>query len=113
MTTMTPTPTPHTALPSAALMHGVLPRWTPQAVLVGAAVVAVAIMAPLGFNLYGIGALTFLFNLVAITVMSRQGEGARRGTDRMVTTLVYGAFTLAMLPLISLVWTVLHRATRV
>jgi phosphate transport system permease protein len=109
MTTMTPVPTPHTALPSGALKHGVLPRWTPQAVLAGAAVAAIAIMSVAGFNLYGIGVLTFIFNLVAITVISRRVEGVRRGTDRMVTTLVYGAFTLAILPLISLVWTVLHR----
>jgi len=109
MTTATPTTTPDIALPSSSLMHAVLPRWTPQAVLVGAAVAAVAVMSVLGFNLYGIGALTFLLNLVAITVISRRVEGTRRGTDRMVTALVYGAFTLAMLPLISLVWTVLNR----
>jgi phosphate transport system permease protein len=109
MTTMTPTPTPHTALPSAALQHGVLARWTPQAVLAGAAATAIAIMSLANFNLYGIGALTFVINLIAITVISRRVEGVRRGTDRMVTTLVYGTFALAVLPLISLVWTVLHR----
>jgi phosphate transport system permease protein len=108
MTTTAPTSPPDTALPSASLMHGVLPRWTPQIVLLVSAAVAAAIMSARSFNLYGIGVLTFVFNLVAITVVSRRVEGSRRGTDRMVTTLVYGAFTLAMLPLISLVWTVLH-----
>jgi phosphate transport system permease protein len=104
----TTTSRPETALPPGSLMHGVLPRWAPQVVLVGSALVAVVVMSVLGFNLYGIGVLTFLVDLVAITVLSRRVEGARRGTDRMVTTLVYGAFTLAMLPLVSLVWTVLH-----
>jgi phosphate transport system permease protein len=108
MSTTTTTSTPDT-LPAGALTHGVLPRWTPQIVLVASALVAVAIMSVLGFNLYGIGILAFLVNLVAITVISRRVEGPRRGTDRMVTTLVYGAFTLAMLPLASLVWTVLNR----
>jgi phosphate transport system permease protein len=109
MSTLTPTSTPDTELPSAPLTHGVLPHRTPQIVLVASAIVAVAIMSFRSFNLYGIGVLTFLVNLVAITVISRRVEGPRRGTDRMVTTLVYGAFTLAMLPLISLVWTVLNR----
>jgi phosphate transport system permease protein len=109
MSTTTPTSTPDTALPAGALTHGVLPRWTPQIVLVASALVAVAIMSVLGFNLYGIGILAFLVNLVAIMVISRRVEGPRRGMDRMVTTLVYGAFTLAMLPLVSLVWTVLNR----
>jgi phosphate transport system permease protein len=108
MTTTTSTSPPETGLPSASLTHGVLPRWTPQIVLLSSAVVAVAVMSFLGFNLYGIGALTFIVNLVAITVISRRVEGPRRGTDRFVTTLVYGAFTLAMLPLISLVYTVVH-----
>jgi phosphate transport system permease protein len=108
MATMTPT-APDTSLPSAPLTHGVLPPRAPQIVLVASAIVAVAIMSLKGFNLYGIGVLTFLINLIAITVISRRVEGPRRGTDRMITTLVYGAFTLAMLPLISLIYTVLHR----
>ena len=103
------TPTPHTTQPSPPLTHGVLPRRTPEMVLVGSAVVSVAVMSFLGFNLYGIGALMFLLDIIAITLISRRVEGPRRGTDRMVTTLVYGAFALAMLPLISLVWTVLSK----
>jgi phosphate transport system permease protein len=109
MSTMTPTTRPETGLQPGTLTHGVLPRWTPQIVLVVSAIVAVAVMSAFSFNLYGIGLLTFVFNMIAITVISRRVEGSRRGTDRMVTTLVYGAFTLAMLPLISLVWTVLDR----
>jgi phosphate transport system permease protein len=108
MTTTTSTSPPETSLPAGVLTHGVLPRWTPQIVLVVSAILAIAIMSLASFNLYGIGVLWFVFNLVAITVVSRRVEGPRRGTDRMVTALVYGAFTLAMLPLISLVWTVLH-----
>jgi phosphate transport system permease protein len=96
-------------LPAAGLVSGILPRWTPLAVLGGSLVVAVAVLSLAGFNLYGIGALTFLLTLVVLTTLSRRVEGPRRGTDRMVTTLVYGAFGLAMLPLISLIYTVLHR----
>jgi phosphate transport system permease protein len=112
MTTTTPTTTRDTAPLSAALMHGVLPRWAPQAVFVGSAVVATAIMSLASFNLYGIAALTFVLDLIAITMVSRRVEGARKGTDRMVTSMVYGAFTLAMFPLISLVVTVLRRGEK-
>jgi phosphate transport system permease protein len=96
-------------LPAASLVSGILPRWTPLAVLGGSLAVSIAVLSLGGFNLYGIGALTFLLTLVVLTTLSRRVEGPRRGTDRMVTTLVYGAFGLAMLPLVSLVYTVLHR----
>jgi phosphate transport system permease protein len=92
-----------------SLVQGVLPSWAPLAVLVGSLVVATAAMSAYGYSLYGIGVIGFLLTLVVLTLLSRRVEGPRRGTDRMVTTLVYGAFALAMLPLASLVWTVLHR----
>ena len=94
---------------SGSLVHGVLPSWTPLAVLAGSFAVATAVMSAFGFSLYGIGVLGYLLTLVVLTALSRRVEGKRKGTDRMVTTLVYGTFGLAMLPLISLVWTVLHR----
>jgi phosphate transport system permease protein len=90
-------------------VHGVLPRWTPLAVLAGSFAVATLVMSAFEFSLYGIGVLGYLLTLVVLTVLSRRVEGKRKGTDRMVTTLVYGTFGLAMLPLISSVWTVLHR----
>jgi phosphate transport system permease protein len=106
---MTTTTERDTALPTTALVHGVLPRWTPAAVLASALAISVVIMSFAGFNLYGIAALTFVLTAISITLISRRVEGARKGTDRMVTTLVYGAFALAMFPLASLVWTVVHR----
>jgi phosphate transport system permease protein len=105
-TTSTP---PETAAPALHLTHGVLPRWAPVAVLGASLVVALAVMAPAGFNPYGIAALTFVLSALGITVLSRRVEGPRRGTDRLVTTLVYGAFGMAMFPLVSLVYTVLKR----
>ena len=43
---------------------------------------------------------------VANYVISLLVEGSRRATDRLVTTLVVAAFTVAMIPLVSLVYTV-------
>jgi len=110
MTTTLQPPTTERGRPlPGSLVHGVLPGWTPLAVLLGSFAVATAAMSASGYNLYGIGVLGFLLTLVVLTMLSRRVEGKRRGTDRMVTTLVYGAFGLAMFPLLSLVWTVLHR----
>jgi phosphate transport system permease protein len=100
---------PETSAPAVQLTHGVLPRWAPLAVLVASLVLALAVMSLAGFNPYGVAALTFLLSATGITVLSRRVEGSRRGTDRFVTSLVYGAFALAMFPLVSLVYTVLRR----
>ncbi len=60
-----------------------------------------------GYNLVGALFLgTVLFD-VAIYVISRLVEGRRKATDRLVTSLVMTAFILALLPLVSLIYTVL------
>ncbi|MGY1703006.1 phosphate ABC transporter permease PstA [Geodermatophilus sp. SYSU D00697] len=57
-------------------------------------------------------ALTVIYGAVLGTLLvwlvSRQVEGRRKGTDRLVTALVTTAFAIAMVPLVSLVWTVLE-----
>ena len=89
------------------LTHGVLPRYASIAVLAGSVVLATLVMLPFSLNLYGIAFLAFVFNLIGITVTSRVVEGGRKSVDRLVTALVYSAFALAMVPLVSLIWTVL------
>jgi phosphate transport system permease protein len=49
---------------------------------------------------------TVLFD-VLIVVVSRIVEGGRKAIDRLVTSLVITAFVIAVLPLVSLLWTVL------
>src|SRR5262245_10596532 len=44
---------------------------------------------------------------VALVVISRMVEGGRAAKDRLATTLMYSAFVLALIPLISLLWTVI------
>jgi phosphate transport system permease protein len=59
------------------------------------------------FNLIGALVLgTVLFDIL-MYVISRLVEGARKATDRLVTSLVSSAFILALLPLISLLYTVI------
>jgi phosphate transport system permease protein len=44
-----------------------------------------------------------------VVLVSRLREGSRKAVDRLVTCLVYGAFLLAMVPLVSLVWEVVSQ----
>jgi len=96
------------------LTGGTLPRGTAWMVLVGGWVIAGAFFGLLWaagitttFSL--VGAVFFgtvLFDIV-LYVISRIVEGSRRALDRLVTSLVSTAFIIALLPLVSLVWTVI------
>jgi phosphate transport system permease protein len=86
-----------------------LPRWTAVGTFVAAAVVAVLLglvtaLNPVSFVLY-----TAVLGTVALWALARTVEGARKAKDRLVTCLVYGAFGLTMIPLLSLVWEVVRR----
>jgi len=103
--------TPTTGIVNS-LTTGRLPKWAPWAILGGSWVVMSAIVA---FGAAGSGgefnialALvlgTVLFN-VAIFVIALLVEGFRQAKDRLVTSLVATAFILALIPLISLLYTV-------
>ncbi len=45
----------------------------------------------------------------ASTLAAQSGSGLRKAKDRLATTLVYGSFLLALVPLAWLLWTVLSR----
>lgn len=94
------------------LTTGRLPRWAPWALLAGSwAVTGVALAlfsAATGgeFNLIlTIVIGTLLFD-VLIFVISYLVEGGRQARNRLVTSLVSTAFIIALLPLVSLVLTV-------
>lgn len=94
---------------------GRLPRGSGWLTLAGSWLVVGAVFAVIGvadphvgFNpvrviFFG----TVLFD-VLLFVLSLLVEGKRRATDRLVTSLVTTAFVLALLPLVSLLWTVLQ-----
>ncbi|SDS31000.1 phosphate ABC transporter permease PstA [Agrococcus carbonis] len=94
------------------LTAGQLPSWSPWALLgicvaVGAAVAGlIAGASDSDFSLVLVGIIGYVLYLVAITVVSQLIEGGRKAADRLVTGLVVGAFVLALVPLISLVLTV-------
>ncbi|CAN5573970.1 phosphate ABC transporter permease PstA [soil metagenome] len=114
---MTITTAPPTAplAPSPApkgLTNGRLPRWAAWSILGGSAAVSlsffamVAVASGSALNLAGFAIVTVLAYLVLITVISSVVEGRRKGVDRLVTGVVTSAFLLAMVPLVSVAWTV-------
>ncbi|MEO3750697.1 phosphate ABC transporter permease PstA [Streptomyces sp. B6B3] len=90
------------------LTHGSLPRRAAPATLLVVVALAVA-----GFLAGLAPALCAVFAAVGYTVVvyawSRRVEGPRKATDRLVTAVVTSAFLLALLPLVSVVLTVLER----
>ncbi|MEJ3403787.1 phosphate ABC transporter permease PstA [Rathayibacter sp. YIM 133350] len=99
---------------SNAFTAGKLPRGTTWMVLVASWAIFGAVFAVLAasgatkdFNIVGAVFFgTLLFDL-ALYLISLLVEGSRRAMDRLVTSLVATAFVIALLPLISLAWTVI------
>jgi phosphate transport system permease protein len=110
----TPTAPPAAELSTAGPLRRrpLLPRFAPT-VLYALGVLAGGLLSALtGFSL----ALTVVYGVVLGTVAvyagSRWVEGPRKALDRLITCVVTSAFGLAMIPLISLVYTVLSHGLR-
>jgi phosphate transport system permease protein len=84
-----------------------LPTWAPA--LVGLlAVCGSGLLALLaGWGITAFGALAAVIFLAAYPLWSLGVEGRRGATDRLMTSLVWTAFGLALVPLVWLLWTVL------
>jgi phosphate transport system permease protein len=110
----TPTQAPATgSAPSGAAPRGggrlPLPRRFVPAVFGGLALVAVLLGLLTGLGVVPLVLAVGLLGTVVVVGTSRAVEGPRKATDRFVTCLVYGAFLLAMVPLVSLLWEVLSK----
>ena len=84
-----------------------LPRWAGWLVAVVSAAAAALVSLTLGWTLVGGAALAVVLYAVALPTWSRLVENPRAARDRLMTTLVWSAFGLALVPLVSLVYTVL------
>ncbi|MGY1811640.1 phosphate ABC transporter permease PstA [Blastococcus sp. SYSU D00820] len=84
-----------------------LPRYAPTGLYLAGLALGAALAAVTGSGI----ALAVVYGVVlgtlAVYLASRAVEGRRKGTDRLVTCLVTTAFAIAMIPLLSLVYTVL------
>jgi phosphate transport system permease protein len=101
-----------TPAPTDIPRSGHLPRFTPLACLVAAAGAAVLLGLVTHLNVATFVIYTVVLGTVALYLLSRRVEGARRATDRLVTCIVISAFGLAMVPLVSLVIEVLGQGIR-
>src|SRR6478752_6626812 len=90
----------------SALTKGQLPKYAPYAVLVGALIVGAAILALIGFNPFGWGLVSAILFAVGLVSWSAAVEGSRKAKDKLATCLVVGSFLVALLPLVSVIWTV-------
>ncbi len=114
---------------SNPLTAGKLPRWAPLTLLAGSLVVSTIMFLLIqlasttdsaassgadssstdagGINFFGIAFVGAVLYAVLITTFAWLAEGRRRAIDRLMTTLIVGAFVLALVPLISLLITVI------
>jgi phosphate transport system permease protein len=90
-----------------------LPRWVSPLMLVGFFLGSFFLQSALAsgadsveINLVPVAVFGLLGYTITLYVLSRIVEGVRKATDRLVTTLVSTAFALALIPLISLAYTV-------
>ena len=108
-----PSPTPAPVRTSPRLTSGHLKRWMPWAllgasiVLTGLVFALVSVAGDRGFDLTGWLVVSAIVYLALITLISGLVEGRRKAADRFVTGLVTVAFLIAMVPLISVAWTVI------
>jgi phosphate transport system permease protein len=108
MTTLLQQPTPT----AAGLRARRLPRWAGFAIAAGALVLAYLLfgLAKLlggGLVLVIVGAV--LLFLIGTAVVSTMAEGSRAARNRVASALIYSAFVLALLPLVSVVLTLVSK----
>ncbi|MDA2809757.1 phosphate ABC transporter permease PstA [Nocardiopsis sp. RSe5-2] len=84
-----------------------LPRAAAPAVLAGSAIAASGALLAVGsFHLVSAGLITAVLYALVIGIASAAVENPRKAKDRLVTAVVYICFGAAMLPLLSLLTTV-------
>jgi phosphate transport system permease protein len=110
MTTRTSRPTAEEDSGTArhlALSQPRLPQWAGWLVAALSAAGAALICLSLGWGLAGGAVLAVALFAVALPTWSRVVENGRAAKDRLVTTLVWSAFAVALVPLVSLMTTVI------
>ena len=86
-----------------------LPRYGAAGLFAAGLVVGGVLSALGGFSWALFVVYGAVLGTLAVYTGSRVVEGRRKATDRLVTCLVYSAFGIALVPLVSLIWTVVSR----
>jgi len=109
MSTQTPlAPAPSGAGTGPVHTRRRLPRAAPTGLYVAGVAVGALLSALTGFSIVLTVVYGAVLGTLAVYLVARRVEGRRKATDRLVTSVVTTAFLVAMVPLVSLVWTVLE-----
>lgn len=92
-----------------SLSKGHLPRWAIPGIAVGALILGAAASTLGGFSVASFAIYAAVIFVVASSVITTLVEGPRRGRNALATHLVYAAFLLALIPLASVLFTVLQK----
>jgi len=91
-----------------------LPKWSPWAIAAGSVVLAVVIGLAAGLDSkVQWGLIAALIFLVGTYTIAASVEGRRQAKDRIATGLVWTSFVVAVVPLVSLIWTTVARGIKV
>ncbi|WP_424212567.1 phosphate ABC transporter permease PstA [Streptomyces sp. BI20] len=108
---------PARAVRSAApktLTQGSLPRWAPAGIAVGSVALGSGLGLVLGLHSkVQWGLLAALLFVLITYVLSSVVENRRQAKDRVATSVVWVCFVLAVVPLLSLLWTTVSKGMKV
>lgn len=100
------------ALKSLSLKSRRLPAWAPWVVAAGAAGLAFLLVYAgelLGGGIILTAIFAVLAYLVVLGIAATMVEGGRAARNRVASSLIYSAFVLALVPLVSVIYTVIDR----
>ncbi len=108
------TTAPRESLHEESLSGGRLPRWASPVLIVGSVAAALLLNVTTGLaGWFGTALVAAVILLVVQSAWSFRVEGRRHATDRLATTLIYSTFIAAIVPLVSVLWTVLVKGLKV
>ncbi|WP_316774412.1 phosphate ABC transporter permease PstA [Streptomyces sasae] len=98
----------------SSLRGATLPKWSPYAIIGGAIVLGVAIGLVGGLDSkIQWGLIAGLLYVLGTYGVAAKVEGRRQAKDRIATSLVWVAFVVAVIPLVSLIWVTVSRGVKV
>lgn len=100
--------------PASTLRGASLPSWSPYAIIAGSIVLGVAIGLVGGLDSkIQWGLIAALLYVLGTYGIAARVEGRRQAKDRVATSLVWVAFVVAVVPLVSLIWVTVVRGIKV
>ncbi|NGO78495.1 phosphate ABC transporter permease PstA [Streptomyces sp. YC504] len=103
-----------TKQPASTLQGARLPNWAPYVIAAGSIAVGCGIGLAGGLDSrIQWGLIASILFLLVTYLLAAKIEGGRQAKDRMATSVVWVAFLLAVIPLVSLIWETVARGMKV